>query len=214
MFRTALERCEQALCRHVDWSLLDEIRADAATSRLEELDVVQPVLFAVQVALAALWRSWGVEPDAVVGHSMGEVAAAHVAGILGLDDAARIICRRSQMVRRRASGEGRMAVCEPAGRSNGGAPRRLGAAACRRPHVTGRRRPSSPARRLRWWSWVSWPSAADIFFQLVKVDYASHSPQMEPLREELLEALGMIDPRPTTIAMMSTSARPTLIDGP
>ena len=54
----------------------------------------------------------------------------------------------------------------------------------------------------------------DIFFQFVNVDYASHSPQMDPLRDELLESLGAIDARPSSIAMMSTSGRATLIDGP
>ena len=112
VFREAIERCGEALSHYVAWSLIDEIRADASSSRLEELDVVQPVLFAVQVALGALWRSWGVEPDAVVGHSMGEVAAAYIAGILNLDEAARIIGRRSQIVKRRASGHGKMAVVE------------------------------------------------------------------------------------------------------
>src|SRR5581483_5152838 len=62
-------------------------------------------------ALAALWRSWGIEPAAVVGHSMGEVAAAYVAGALPLRDAARIICRRSRLLRR-TSGQGAMAVVE------------------------------------------------------------------------------------------------------
>ena len=84
-------------------------------SRLDEIDVVQPLLFAVQVALAAQWRAWGIEPDAVVGHSMGEVAAAHVAGALDLDDAVAVICRRSALLRR-VSGQGAMAVVDLARR--------------------------------------------------------------------------------------------------
>ena len=75
---------------------------------------MQPVLFAFAVALAALWRSWGIEPDVVVGHSMGEVAAAYVAGALSLDEAAAIICRRSRLLRQ-ISGQGEMALldCSP-----------------------------------------------------------------------------------------------------
>ena len=97
-FRDALERCAAAIAAQVGWSLLDELQADAARSPLATVDRIQPALFAIQVALAALWRSWGIEPDAVVGHSMGEVAAAHVAGALSLDDAARVICRRSRLL--------------------------------------------------------------------------------------------------------------------
>ena len=196
VFRTTLESCAQALSRYADWSLLDEIRADAATSRLEELDVVQPVLFAVQVALAAQWRAWGVEPDAVVGHSMGEVAAAYVAGIIGLDDAARIICRRSQIVRRRASGHGRMAVVslplEATEALLTGYADRVAVAACNGPTTTVI---SGEADALVELSQLA--ERRDIFFQFVKVDYASHSPQMDPLRDELLESLGAIDARPT-----------------
>jgi acyl transferase domain-containing protein len=76
-----------------------------------EIDVVQPTLFALQVGLSALWRSWGVEPDAVVGHSMGEVAAAHACGALSLEDAVRLICRRSRLMKR-TSGQGAMAAVE------------------------------------------------------------------------------------------------------
>ena len=139
-FRATLERCAEAFAKYVDWPLVDEIRADASSSRLDELDVVQPVLFAVQIGLASLWQSWGVEPDAVVGHSMGEVAAAYVAGIINLDDAARIICRRSQVVRRRASGHGRMAVVElpvdAAAALIGGYDGRVSIAACNGPTTT------------------------------------------------------------------------------
>lgn len=213
VFRTTLETCAQALSRYADWSLLDEIRADAAVSRLEELDVVQPVLFAVQVALAAQWRAWGVEPDAVVGHSMGEVAAAYVAGIIGLDDAARIICRRSQIVRRRASGHGRMAAVslplEATEAMLTGYADRVAVAACNGPTTT---LISGEADALVELSALA--ERRDIFFQFVKVDYASHSPQMDPLRDELLESLGTIDAWPSSIAMMSTSGRATLIDGP
>jgi thioester reductase-like protein len=212
VFRTTLESCAQALSRYADWSLLDEIRADATTSRLDELDVVQPVLFAVQVALAAQWRAWGIEPDAVVGHSMGEVAAAYVAGIICLDDAARIICRRSQIVRRRASGRGRMAAVnlplEATEAMLDGYTDRVAVAACNGPTTTVI---SGDADALVELSQLA--ERRDIFFQFVKVDYASHSPQMDPLQDELLESLGAIDARSASIAMMSTSGRATLIDG-
>ncbi|THC39315.1 acyltransferase domain-containing protein, partial [Streptomyces sp. A1499] len=95
VFRASLDACAEALAPYVDWSLHDVLR-DAA--ELERVDVVQPALFAVMVSLAALWRSFGVEPDAVVGHSQGEIAAAYVAGALSLEDAARVVALRSQAI--------------------------------------------------------------------------------------------------------------------
>jgi acyl transferase domain-containing protein len=82
IFRQALEQFEQAMRPFVDWSLLEQLALDesSAAYRLNEIDVIQPTLLSVEIALAWLWRSWGIEPDAVIGHSMGEVAAAHVAG--------------------------------------------------------------------------------------------------------------------------------------
>ena len=98
-FRAALEECDRAILAEAGWSVLDELTARPERSRLGRMDVVQPVLFAIEVALGELWRSWGVEPDAVVGHSMGEVAAACVAEALSLEDGAAIVCRRSRAAR-------------------------------------------------------------------------------------------------------------------
>ena len=113
VFRAALERCDAA-ARPLR-RLVDRRAARAARTRrgyrLDEIDVIQPVLVAMAIAYAALWRSLGIEPDAVVGHSMGEVAAAYIAGVLDLDQAMRIICRRSALMRR-TSGQGAMALVE------------------------------------------------------------------------------------------------------
>ncbi len=87
VFRDAMSACDRAIFAEAGFSVLGELAAEPADSHLSRLDIVQPVLFAMAVALAALWRSWGVTPDAVVGHSMGEIAAAHVAGALCLEDA-------------------------------------------------------------------------------------------------------------------------------
>jgi acyl transferase domain-containing protein/NADPH:quinone reductase-like Zn-dependent oxidoreductase/acyl carrier protein len=212
IFRDALERCAEAIRVYAEWSLLDEIQADDSTSRLDELDVVQPLLFAVQVALATLWRSWGIQPDAVVGHSMGEVAAAHIAGILSLDQAARIICRRSQVVKGRASGKGGMAVLEL---SRAAAESflipyadRLAIAACNGPTTTVI---SGHTATLAEVGAVA--QRQEIFFQLVKVDYASHSPHMDDLRDELLDTLGEIRPQRAQVTMLSTVGTPLSLDG-
>lgn len=105
VFRAVLEQCDALLGSHTSWSLLEELTADESQSRLDETEIAQPALFAVQVALAHLWRSWGIEPNAVVGHSLGEVAAAHIAGALSLADAVQLICHRGRLMQRAIEGE-------------------------------------------------------------------------------------------------------------
>ena len=94
VFRAALEQVDRVVADLAGWSILDELRKDEAASRIGEPEMAQPVQFAFHLALAALWRSWGVEPVAVIGHSLGEVTAAHIAGALDLADAARIVVQR------------------------------------------------------------------------------------------------------------------------
>ncbi|KJY24591.1 type I polyketide synthase, partial [Streptomyces sp. NRRL S-495] len=95
-FADRIAACERALAPHLDWSLLAVLREEPDAPPLDRVDVVQPALFAVMVSLAELWRAHGIVPDAVVGHSQGEIAAACVAGALSLDDAARIVALRSR----------------------------------------------------------------------------------------------------------------------
>ncbi len=105
-FEETLAQCDRLIRGHTGWSVLDRLHSPGPGA-----DVTQPLIFAVQVALAALWRSWGIRPDGVIGHSMGEVAAAYVAGALNLADAVHVICLRSRLVRALAGGGG-MAVVE------------------------------------------------------------------------------------------------------
>ncbi len=108
VFRDALAVCDRALKPYLGSSVVEALAED---KELTDIGLIQPAIFAIQVALAALWRSWGVEPTTVVGHSMGEVAAAHVAGALSLEDAARVICTRALMLRT-VRGRGTMMVAE------------------------------------------------------------------------------------------------------
>jgi acyl transferase domain-containing protein len=96
VFAQSLDACAAALAEWVDWSLLDVVRGVEGAPTLDRVDVVQPALFSVMVSTAALWRSFGVEPAAVVGHSQGEIAAAHVSGALSLRDATKIVALRSK----------------------------------------------------------------------------------------------------------------------
>ena len=98
VFRREIARCADAIKRHASWDLMDVMTSDEANSRLCETEIAQPALFSLQVALAAVWRSWGIEPHALVGHSVGEVAAAHLGGRLSFDDAIKVICHRGRLM--------------------------------------------------------------------------------------------------------------------
>ena len=111
VYHEVLTQCDAALKSVSGWSVLEELSASGDRSRLDETEVFQPVLFAIQVALAALWRSWGIIPEAVLGHSVGEIAAAYVAGVIGLEDAAKIVVHRGRCLQA-AAGQGGMAAVE------------------------------------------------------------------------------------------------------
>jgi epothilone polyketide synthase D len=202
VFREAIDACDRALAPHVDWSLIDVLRGEGPRASLTDVDVIQPAVFAMQVALAAMWRSRGVEPAAVIGHSMGEVAASFVAGALTLEDAARVIAVRSQLVRR-VSGLGRMAVVEltPAeaearlAAENGEVV--VGA-------INGPRSVVLSGERQALERVFAALEKDGVFCRWVKVEYASHSPQMEPLREVLLAKLALIEGGVAKVALFST----------
>ena len=204
VFQEALKQCDVALRRHCDIELLKELAESDATSRLAATEIAQPCIFAVQTALAAVWRSWGVTPAAVIGHSIGEVTAAHVAGILPLDDAARIVVHRARLMQR-ATGLGRMASIElPVADVETlirGA--RLGADVA----IAAVNAPDScviagagdavdavvaEARRNA--------AAATI----LPVDYAFHSPQMEKHARDLEQQLADLAPCPGDVPFLST----------
>ncbi|MDI3287042.1 type I polyketide synthase [Polyangium sp. 15x6] len=201
VFRDALQACEQAMRPWVDWSPVT-LLSKGDPKVLERIEVVQPLLFALQWALAALWRSFGVEPDALVGHSMGEVAAAAVSGALSLEDAARVICVRSQLMSR-VVGQGAMAVVEltraQAERLLSGRRERLDIAACNAPRSTVLAGDADAVREL-----VGQLDKDGVFARLIRVDVASHSPQVEPLLGELRAKLAGITPRAGAIPLMST----------
>ncbi|HEX3693557.1 MAG TPA: SDR family NAD(P)-dependent oxidoreductase, partial [Solirubrobacteraceae bacterium] len=201
-FAERLAECERALRPHVGWSLLDVLHERPRARRLRRVDVVQPALFAVSVALAELLRECGVRPDAVVGHSQGEVAAAHLAGALSLEDAAAVVARRARLLTGLSGKGGMLAVALTRDRLEEeldrlGLQLELGA-------VNG---PSSLAvsgdvaalECLR-----TSCRAAGVRAARVAIDYASHSVQVEPLREQLLGELSGIVPRSAEIPLCST----------
>jgi phthiocerol/phenolphthiocerol synthesis type-I polyketide synthase B len=205
VFKAALERCQQAAKPFIDWSILEQLAADPGSDvfRLDQIDVIQPVLVAVAIAYAELLDSLGIRPDAVVGHSMGEVGAAYIAGVLNLDQAMHVICRRSALLRR-VSGQGAMALVElPMAEVR----ERLSEvadfvsmAASNSPRSSVISGQPEAVQRV-----MAELEADGIFCRLVKVDVASHSPQMAPLATELAGELAAIEPAACQIPIYSTA---------
>jgi acyl transferase domain-containing protein len=199
-FTRAMRECDAAIHAERGWSLIERLHDETP---LTSDDEIQPALWAMQVSLAATWRQWGVHPDLVIGHSMGEVAAATVAGALTPRDGAAVICRRSALVRTLpdpgamvavgvGEQEANAAIGELAGQVNvavingahasvlAGSPDAL----------------STVTDRL---------AEGGAYCRPVRAGYASHSPHVEPLRDDLVRALGDLDPRPGQVAMWSTA---------
>jgi acyl transferase domain-containing protein len=201
-FAARIADCEQALAPYVDWSLTAVLRGDPGAPPLDRVDVVQPALFAIMVSLAALWRSLGVEPGAVVGHSQGEIAAAQVAGVLSLDDAAKVVALRSRALAALAGSGGMVSIAEGADLVRERLtrwPGRLALAA-----VNG---PASVVVAGDGDALTGLLAAADqdaVRARRIPVDYASHSAQVEVLEAELAESLAGITPQPGTVPMFST----------
>jgi myxalamid-type polyketide synthase MxaE and MxaD len=202
VFRAALERCDEAIRGLAGWSVLEELAADESRSRMGDIRFVQPMLFAMEVALTALWRSWGIVPDAIVGHSMGEVAAAHAAGALALEDAARIMCVRSALMHG-IRGEGMMATVEAtleeARALVAGCETDVAIAASNGPRSTVLSGRPAVLSKI-----VERLEREGTFARAVQVDVASHSPHVEPLRAALLEQLATVRSRATEIPFYST----------
>ena len=203
-FRASLRRCDKAMRPYLGQSILELLAGDDPTW-LDDLHVVQPAIFAMQVGLADLWRSWGVRPGAVVGQSMGEVAAACVAQCLSLQDAVRIICVRSAIVQRAVGGRGAMALVElPVEQTRlllTGRTAELSVAVSSSPTATVISGAADAIAEV-----IAEAKRGDITARAIQVGYASHSPQMDPLLPELRAALSGLRPHQGTVPFYSTVA--------
>ncbi|MQY06283.1 type I polyketide synthase [Actinomadura macrotermitis] len=190
VFAARIAECEQALAPLTGWSLTGVLREEPGAPSLERVDVVQPVSFAVMVALAAVWESLGVVPAAVVGHSQGEIAAACVAGALSLEDAARVVTLRSQAIARTLAGRGGMlAVALPAEKTADRLPDGVEIAVVNGPAATvvgGAPEALDALERDL--------AAEGVRVRRIAVDYASHTGQVEAVRDDLLTALAGLRP--------------------
>ncbi|WP_179201354.1 type I polyketide synthase, partial [Streptomyces scabiei] len=201
-FATRLAECANALAPHVDWDLEAVLRGDADAPSLDRSDVVQPALWAVMVSLAAAWRAHGVHPAAVVGHSQGEIAAACVAGALSLEDAARVVALRSQIL---VPLEGRSGMVS-LGLSEEATRRfteqwgdRVTVAALNGPSSTVVSADIDTVDDI-----LATAARQDVRAARVGIDYASHSPHVEPVREEMLDLLAPVTPRRPEVPFFST----------
>jgi acyl transferase domain-containing protein/acyl carrier protein len=205
VFREAVEQCAEEMEKE-GVKLLEELER----GQWGGIEVVQPVLFAMQVGLARLWRSWGVEPQGLVGHSMGEVAAAAVSGALRLEQAVRVICRRSALLKQ-VSGRGAMGhvelTLEQAKEELRGYEERLAVGVSNGERATvlsGEEQALEEVlRRLE---------GRGVFCRRVKVDVASHSPQVEELLGPLRKQLEGLEPRAGQVALYST-VEEQVVDG-
>ncbi|HLI33087.1 MAG TPA: SDR family NAD(P)-dependent oxidoreductase [Solirubrobacteraceae bacterium] len=201
IFAQHVHACAEALSPHVEWSLEDVLRGMEGAPPLERVDVVQPALWAVMVSLAELWRSYGVQPAAVVGHSQGEIAAAQIAGGLSLEDAACLVAVRSQALRALAGSGGMASLAagsEPVERLIARWQGSITIAAINSASATVVSGADGALDQL-----LAHCAAEGIAARRIAVDYASHSPAVERVREQLIGSLASLRPRPGTIPFIS-----------
>lgn len=202
VFRQTIQACHDELLKLGGWSLLDELARDAQSTRLDETHIAQVALFAIQVSLAALWRSWGVVPQAVVGHSMGEVAAAYVAGVFDLATAVRVIYERGRCMEQTplrgkmiAAGISSLEAEEHIAKHPG----KVGIAA-----VNGLKSVTISGDADAVDAIFTDLEAAGAFVRHVPVSYAFHSFHMEPVRDSLITALAGLKPQGAQVKLFST----------
>jgi acyl transferase domain-containing protein/acyl carrier protein len=202
VFRREIARCSDEVKRHVAWDLSEELTRDKAGSRLDQTEIAQPGLFALQLALAAVWRSWGIEPHALVGHSVGEVAAAYLGGVLSFEDAVMVICHRGRLMQR-ATGLGRMAALEmtEADVEQLSKPHfdRISIAAVNGPTSTVVSGEASAIDEI-----VAAAKGRGAHSKILPVDYAFHSAQMEPFGTEMTEAVSGLTAQAASVPVYST----------
>jgi polyketide synthase 12 len=200
-FADQMRLCDAAFAEFVDWSLIEIVRAGISSPSLDRVDVVQPVLFAVMVSLAAQWRALGLQPDAVLGHSHGEIAAAYVAGALSLRDAAKVVTLRSKAISVIAGTGGMVsipwpiqqvcALIEPWGDL-------ISIAARNGPYSTVVTGSATALDEL-----MVVCERDEVPAMRIPVDYAPHSAHVEALRDTLRESLSGLQPRTAAIAFIS-----------
>ncbi len=203
VFREVMERCDKAMKPYARFSLLEELGRDEATSKVSRTEIGQPAIFAMQVSLAALWKSWGVTPSAIVGHSVGEIAASCVAGVLSLEEAARVIVLRARHMENCARGDGTMLAVgideEQAKAVIARHDRTVSVAA-----FNGPRSLTLSGVRTSLEAIQAELEPQGIFAKFVRVDHPFHHALMQPAADALTQELADLKPQAETVPFFST----------
>lgn len=200
VFARRMRECDEAVRAEGGWSPLGRLRGDQPLTADHE---IQPTLWAIQVSLAEVWRHCGIEPDLVIGHSMGEVAAATTSGALTLRDGAAVICRRSLLTGTLDEPGAMVAVQlgeREANEAIGDAADQVSVAVINSAGATVLAGAAAALDEV-----VEPLRERGVFCRRVRAGYASHSPSVESLRAELLDSLADLCPRPGRIPMHSTA---------
>nr|6IYT_A Chain A, Type I modular polyketide synthase [Streptomyces albus subsp. albus]6IYT_B Chain B, Type I modular polyketide synthase [Streptomyces albus subsp. albus] len=206
VFAARFAEVASAVEAHVDWSVESVVRGADGTPSLDRIEILQPVLFTVMVSLAAVWQSVGVVPDAVVGHSQGEIAAAAVSGALSLGDAAQVVVLRSQLFADELVGKGAVAsVSLPAAEVEARIARFNGDAEVL--SIAGNNGPRSvtvAGQVAALEELVAELEAEGVRAKVIGSTVASHCAQVDPLHERILDLLSFVEPREGSVPLYST----------
>jgi amino acid adenylation domain-containing protein len=202
VFRGVIERCDEEFARLGSWSLVEELLRDESTSRMKETRIAQPSIFAIQTGLAAVWEHWGIRPAACVGHSVGEIAAAHVAGALSFEDACLVAYHRGRTMDLASSHGAMIAVGlsrEELAPWLVGCDHDVSIGAINGPNSLTLSGTASVIESLQ-----AGFEAAGLFCRRIAVEYAFHSPLMDPVRGALLASLTPVRPQVAAVPFLST----------
>ncbi|RJE70884.1 type I polyketide synthase [Reichenbachiella sp. MSK19-1] len=202
LFKSVIQKIETYFLEIAGWSLLEEMNKDEENSRVNDTRIAQPAIMAIQIALVELWKKHGVIPEAVVGHSIGEVAAAYTAGSLTLEQAVQVIFHRSRG-QHAATGKGKMLAVSLTQKEAEDAIKSVSdvvsIGAVNGPAMTVLSGDEAPLIKI-----AEELEKKDIFNKFLRVTVPFHSHHMEPLKDELISSLASLKPSLSKTALYST----------
>ena len=204
VFRAVAGRCDKVFTSLAGWSVLEEMLRDEATSRMAETEIAQPANAVLQIALTELLESWGIRPDAVVGHSVGEVASIYRAGVYSLEDAMRVSWQRSRLQAKTAGMGGMLAV--------GLSPEEADSWVTHYGHDVAVAAVNSPtavtlAGRREVLDLIDTRLQEEQrFSRFLRVEVPYHSPVMDVIKDELFEELAILRPQAPNMPLYATTS--------